>query len=211
MKYERLIDLFADRPFFESIELGVWFPEPKRQIQIRLSRWAHQGKLIQLRKGKYLLPQRYRHQKPSTYFVSNYLYRPSYVSLYSALEYYNLIPEAVQRCEAITTRHPQSWNTEFGIFKYFHIKPDRFWGFRERNADRLALNQQNFLIATPEKALLDLFYLEKGPWTRERLCSLRLQNLKAIDVDRLHSYALKMNSPKVLSAANVFIGFKDEG
>ncbi|MFQ5799596.1 MAG: hypothetical protein ACE5H0_13015, partial [Bacteroidota bacterium] len=85
------------------------FQEPSAQIQARLSRWVSQDRLIRLRRGKYLLAQEYRRREASLYYISNYLYRPSYVSLYSTLEFHGLIPEAVGIVHAVTSRHGEKW------------------------------------------------------------------------------------------------------
>jgi len=64
-------------------------------VQARLSRWRSQGKLIQLRRGRYLLSEEHRRFEVADFYIANCLYRPSYVSLQSALEHYDMIPEAV--------------------------------------------------------------------------------------------------------------------
>jgi predicted transcriptional regulator of viral defense system len=203
MKFRQVVDLFQDRPFFEGRELVLLFEEPEAQVQARLSRWRRQGKLIRLRRGRYLLPEAYRRAEASVFHIANYLHRPSYVSLQSALEHYGMIPEAVGVTLSITSLHGREWDTPIGTFRYRSIHRDRFWGYRE---DRLSRGdrrggQQSFLVASPEKAILDLFYLEPGEWTGERLDALRLQNLDAIDAGRLRDAAERFRSPRVERAA----------
>lgn len=102
MKYNTLVTELRDRPFFETHELTILFDEPTGRVQARLSRWVAEGKLIKLRRGKYLLPEQQRRKEVSDGYLFNYLYGPSYVSLHSALELYGLIPEAVFAIEAVT-------------------------------------------------------------------------------------------------------------
>ena len=201
MKYETLIQQFADRQWIETPDVAVWFDEPLRQIQVRLSRWVQQGKLIQLRKGKYLLPEIYRRQNVSEYWISNQLYSPSYISLETALEYYGLIPEAVTGIQNITTRTTKKWKTSLGMFRYYHIKQNRFFGYLQK----ALLNSTYFLCASPEKALLDIFYFGKGEWTFPRISELRLQNLEQLDLKKLQNDAEIMASPKVTRAVTIFI------
>ena len=181
-----LVRAFRDRPFFEAIELDVLFDEPKPQIRARLSRWVQQDKLIKLRRGKYALAFDDWREGPSAYFISNYLHRPSYVSLHSALEFHGLIPESVAVIQAIVPRHGGEWETPLGRFRYHCLRQPRFCGYREYSSSRSQdLFQSRFLMATPEKALLDLFYLEKGEWTEARLQQMRFQNLEILDRGRL--------------------------
>lgn len=208
MDFRHLVDAFRDRPFFESRELAMLFDEPAGQVQARLSRWVRQGKLVQLRRGRYLLPERYRREEASVFYVANYLYRPSYVSLETALEHYGLIPEAVGVTLSVSPLHGREWHTPMGIFRYRSIRDDRFWGYQEERLTRAGDRgrQGRFLIAHLEKAILDLFYLEPGEWTKERLEALRLQNLGSVEPDRLRDFAARFGSPKVERAAGRLAG-----
>jgi predicted transcriptional regulator of viral defense system len=203
MEYAELVAQFRDRPFFESRELTLLSEEPEPQVQARLSRWRRQGKLIQLRRGRYLLPEAVRRREPSLFYIANYLHRPSYVSLQSALEHYGLIPEATGAVLSITSLHGRTWRTPVGTFRYRSIHARRFWGYREEElmhgGERRS--QQRFLIAAPEKALLDLIYLDAGEWTRERLAALRLQNVEGIDIRDLRRAADRFDSAKVHRAS----------
>ena len=203
MKFERLLHSFQKRPFFETKELTMLFDEPAPQIQARLSHWVAKGKLIQLRRGRYTLSEKFWYQQPSTYYISNYLYRPSYVSLHSALEFHGLIPEAVGMIQALTPKQTQRWITPIGTFHYRSIKQERFFGYRQYslNGKGSLSNQRRFLMAFPEKALLDLFYLSEGEWTSERIEEMRIQNLRELDFTRFQRYAKRFNSPKVERAA----------
>ncbi|MBC8174969.1 MAG: hypothetical protein H8E82_04865 [Candidatus Marinimicrobia bacterium] len=200
MKYESLIKIFADRQWIETQEVAFWFDEPLRQIQVRLSRWVQQGKLIQLRKGKYLLPEVYHRKRGSTYTISNYLYSPSYVSQETALEYYGIIPESVSGIQSVTTRPTKEWNTPIGKFYYHHIKQERFFGYQQVNL----MGSETFYCATPEKALTDLLYFKKGEWTKSRIQEMRLQNLEQIDLNTLNGIGDLMNSKKVIRAIKTF-------
>lgn len=204
MKFQNLVQTFRDRPFLETREVEALFDEPPLQIQARLSRWVQQGRLVQLRRGKYLLSKAYRREEPSLYLISNYLSRPSYVSLYSALEFHGLIPEAVAVIQAVTAQHGRKWQTPLGEFHYYSLKPSRFWGYRESTSarDLPVSSQKKFLLAVPEKALIDLFYLYEGEWTPERIEELRLQNLEQIDPGLLMESAGKFQSLKVSRAVD---------
>jgi len=55
-------------------------------------------------------------------------------------------------------------------------------------------------VATPEKALLDLVYLQPGGDTLEYLQSLRLQNMDRMNPDLLKKQADTFASPKMRAA-----------
>jgi hypothetical protein len=56
-------------------------------------------------------------------------------------------------------------------------------------------------MATPEKALLDLVYLQPGGDAPIYLQELRLQNLERLDLETLQSLAERTGSPKMRRAA----------
>lgn len=211
MKYEKIVDLFADMPFFESEDVHVLFEEPRGQVRARLSRWVSKGKLIKLRRKKYLLPERYRKVEPASEYISNFLYRPSYVSLRTAFSIYGMIPETVHLYEAVTPRKTAEWDTPAGNFKYYSIKEDRFWGYRLYPEEAGPKTQKNFLLGEPEKVLLDFFYLIRGEWSGERIEEMRFQNLSTVKKEKLLEYSERFSSPKVRRGVDRFIEIYSEG
>jgi predicted transcriptional regulator of viral defense system len=119
------------------------------------------------------------------------------VSLQSALAYHGLIPEHVPTVTSVTTLRPGLRKTPLGDFEYRHVKRQYFFGYKPVQVGE----RQAALIASPEKALLDLVYLNPGADSREYLDELRLQNLDAIDPAALASMAEKSASPKLMRAA----------
>jgi hypothetical protein len=63
------------------------------------------------------------------------------------------------------------------------------------------LGDQSAFIATPEKALLDLIYLQPGSDSEAYLAELRLQNLDQLNSERLRVYAERFNMLKMRKAA----------
>jgi hypothetical protein len=68
------------------------------------------------------------------------------------------LPEHVPVTTSVTTARPSRWQTPLGVYQFHRIKPDLFYGYRLLD---LGAGQQAF-VATPEKALLDLIYLQPG-------------------------------------------------
>ena len=94
MKWPHLLNLIGNEPiFFSSVLLTG--PVNSTDIGRQLSRWVSSGRLLQIRKGLYMLSDTYRKKTPHPFLVANMMKRASYVSLQSALAYYDLIPEYV--------------------------------------------------------------------------------------------------------------------
>lgn len=196
MKIEKLADFVADSPVFDAEMLRVGKADP-RSINVQLSRWTKAGKIIQLRRGLYLMNSPYV-KLPAGYdlYVAGALHCPSYISLHKALEYHGLIPEGVPVYTCVTTRRPVTVRNPVGEFSYRHLRQGLFWGYEK--ADTAA---GGFFVATPEKALLDLFYLDGVKITEAYLEELRLQSLETLDLARLAAYAQRAGGPGLVKAA----------
>ena len=155
MEFENFLELTGHLPFIdtESLRIGT---QDSRSLEVQLSRWKKSGKLIQLRRGLYLVSETYRKTKPFELAIAATLNRPSYISLEKAFEYHGIIPEAVHVFTSVTTKRPRRWQTPLGVFDYRHIRENLFWGYQS-----ITLSGQTAFMAAPEKALLDFFYLKK--------------------------------------------------
>lgn len=124
--------------------------------------------------------------------IGNCLSRPSYISMESALSYYHLIPEGVYTTVSITTKKTITYDTSAGTFLYRSVKPDLFFGYTINNSQAFPV-----LLAEPEKALLDLLYLNSKIRTIGDLEGMRL-NLHAlheiISWEKLNTYAACFDS-----------------
>ena len=198
MKFEDLLAAVEDEPVFATGMLLVGDVDPL-DVRKQLSRWVAAGKIIQLRRGLYALAAPYRKATAHPFLIANRMQRGSYVSLQSALGYYDMIPEAVPTVTSVTTGRPAVYHTPLGTFLFRHIQMGWF-----RSYTRLDLgNQQTAFIATPEKALLDLVYLTPGGATREYLEELRLQSLDQLSLDKLSQLAQELGGPKLAQAVKI--------
>lgn len=198
MKFEELLNIIGREPLFHSGTVVSGDVDPV-DIGKQLSRWVDAGKLIQLRRGLYVLADQYRKSPLHPFVVANRLTRASYVSLQSALEHYGLIPEYVPAVTSVTTGRPGTRSTPVGTFLYRHIKTSLFSDYSLIDVG----SGQHAFIARPEKALLDLLYLTAGSDDPGYIRELRLQHMERIDVDGLSELALASGSSKLARAAGM--------
>jgi predicted transcriptional regulator of viral defense system len=203
MKYGGLLRLAHRLPVIESRSLVAFGARPETHA-VQLSRWVKAGKLIQLRRGFYLLPKELRQVDPPREYLANILVRPSYVSLERALAFHGLIPETVHLLGSVTTARPVSFSTAVGEFSYRHLKNELFFGYRETQ-----VAHGSALMALPEKALLDLVYLHKGRVTRLWIEALRLQNFDLIDPSRLGLLSRRFERARMLDAVALLLDHID--
>jgi len=197
MEFDRLLELIGAEPVFETAILLAGNVNPDN-IHVQLSRWTKSGRIYQLRRGLYAIAPPYQKIKPHPFLIANQLQRASYVSTQSALAFYGMIPDTVQVTGSVTTGRPERIQTPLGIFEFRHIKPNLLQGYRMTD-----LSGQQALVATPEKALLDLIYLHPGGDTLEYLRELRLQNLDRLTPDNLRKQSDIFDTPKSRKAVEV--------
>ncbi len=201
MKLEEFLNAVRNLPVIttEILLTGVSNIEP---IRVQLSRWQRAGKLIQVKRGIYLLTEPYRKVNAYEPYLASILKTPSYISLEKALEYHGLIPEAVSVYTSVTTKRQGRFISEAGVFDYRHIKNSLFWGY-----ESITVNKQTGFIASPEKALLDLVYLNNLKITLDYLREMRLQNVEKINLKKLLEYAGRFKSPGILHASETIKGY----
>jgi len=199
MKWNELIDAVGAEPVFETGLLLVGDVN-RDDVTRQLCRWVQSGKLLQLRRGLYSFAGSHslarRTLSPDE--IANRLVPGSYVSLTSVLGRAGLIPEYVPVTTSITTGRPQRCVTPLGTFVYRHVKPAMFWGFE---AVVVGPGVRVF-TAVPEKALIDLLYLEPDSAHPAYLSELRIQNLDRLSFDLLASMAARCEMKRVIHSVS---------
>ena len=197
MKFEEFMTRVQNLPLIDSEILMPGEPKPDN-IKVQLARWVKSGRLIQLKRGIFVLAEPYRKTEIDQTLIASFLIQPSYISQEKSLEFHNLIPEAVYVYTCVTTRRPVTFETPLGVYDYRHLRTSLFWGY-----ESIKLKNQTAFMATPEKALLDLIYLKHIKVTMDYLEGLRLQYVEKINMKRLMFYAQRFEKPGILKAAGL--------
>lgn len=162
---------------FTPLEFARIFNAPHYRIKYFLETQVGEGLLARLKQGLYTL----RTDPPSEKEIANKLYKPSYISFAYALAYYNILPEMVYEVTSATTKPTRLFTTDTLAFGYYTIKGEAYTGYiLKQEVDR------SFLIADPEKALVDYVYmaiLNRGHPSVDRL------NIHSLNKDKAVGYA----------------------
>lgn len=195
MKFEDLLRIVGDEPVFETGLLLAGHVDPG-DVRRQLSRWTSSGLLFQLRRGLYCLAPPYRKVKAHPFLIANRLMRGSYVSLESALAHYGLIPEHAPSVTSMVPGRPAIHENPLGTFYFHHLDRKYYEGYRRMDMPAA----QYALVASPEKALLDLIHLRSGGDDPAFIGELRLQNLDMLDPRELERLGW---SPKLKRAVRI--------
>lgn len=110
-----------------------------------LQRLEKSGVIKRIIKGKYL----FLFREANDFELANFLINPSYISLESALSFYGVLPQFPYTITSVTPLKSKKIIYQGKEYEFAHLEKKYFFGF---------VKKEKFLIATPEKALLDELY-----------------------------------------------------
>jgi len=156
--------------FFDVVDASKIFGlEKKKTLYVLLQRLEKDGVINRIVNGKYHFSFKDSHE----FELANFLVNPSYVSLESALSYYGILPQFPYTVTSATPLKTKTIHYQDKEYEYSHLAGKYFWGF---------IKKDKFLLATPEKALLDELYFMAKKLRRIHIPDL---NLEAIDRNKL--------------------------
>jgi len=149
----RTIELNNSEKIILSIEdISKLLSISRESAKVTANRYFKTNQLIRLKRNFYTTPAKFDNLKEEDYFkIANMLQVPSYVSLSTALSYFNISTQQIQGIiESIALKRTKSVVAGNVKFRFLLIKKDLYNNF---------ISEKQFFIATPEKALVDTIYL----------------------------------------------------
>ncbi|KKW32575.1 MAG: hypothetical protein UY77_C0019G0024 [Candidatus Uhrbacteria bacterium GW2011_GWA2_53_10] len=136
-------------------QLGTQLDLNEGTINSYISRYFKRRQLHKLKRGFYVSADfldRHGLETSYVFYLANVLRTPSYVSSWTALQYYDLTTEAIATITSVTPKITRTYQTKAGTFIYQSINKELFTDFS------LVKGTFEFFIASPSKALFDLLY-----------------------------------------------------
>lgn len=163
-----------------------------------ISEWKRKNWILELKRGLYIINRDYYKEQLSLYYLANFLYFPSYISLETALSFYNFIPEGVYSITSVSSKKTNYFKNDFGDFYYASLKKELFFGYTIVNNQK-----QKYFFANKEKALLDFLYLnlKKIKIETDLIELYRFQNLDTLNLVIFNRYLKIFNNQKLTKIA----------
>ena len=198
MDFREIVKKYAEAPISRHLilELLSDYQSPNDKI----SELLKSKELISIRRGLYITGPKMDLPTPEPFLIANHLRGPSYVSLESALSYWNMIPERVYEISSVSIKTSKLYKTPVGRFGYQQLKIP-YYSYGIKNIEYSP--KQTMLVASPEKALCDKvvltpqIYLRSIKQTQEFLMEdLRMDSeiLKTLDIKIIELWI--KNAPK---------------
>ncbi len=176
MKYrEILLEQLKKQPYFtkkDIRQLSEQYWLKGATVDTYISRSLKRKDIIPLKNGLYVSADFFDKNKNDiaySFYIANILRAPSYISSWTALQYYNLTTEIIHTTTCITNKVTRTYQTKIGNFGYQSIKDELFTDFS------LIKGGFDFFIASPSKALFDLLYFKT-----HRFSGVNINNMKSL-------------------------------
>ena len=151
MRYIKLRKLNS-RLYFTYEDVADVLGIGSNSAKVLCTRYSKIGLIIRLKKNLYTLKERWEKNSQEDFFkISNILQVPSYISLMTALSYYEITTQ-VQRevIESVCVKRTLKKTIENTEFNFYKINRTLYFDF---------LKKDDFFIASKEKAFVDAVYL----------------------------------------------------
>lgn len=139
----------------------------KNTLHKIMQRLVKRGILTRIIRGKYVVAN----SDYKNFELANFIIKPSYISFETALNFYGILSQYPYTTTSATTNRSRSILVSSKEYEYVHLGLKYFWGYEKMDG---------FLIARPEKALIDTLYI----------CS---KGLRKLDLDELDFTSLNKN------------------
>ncbi|MBW2083981.1 MAG: type IV toxin-antitoxin system AbiEi family antitoxin domain-containing protein [Deltaproteobacteria bacterium] len=179
----RALDLRKiDKPYFGYEDIARVLNISPNSAKVAASRYAKAGILIRIKRNLYVLFENWAIMSLEQKFtIANLIQVPSYISLMTALSYYEITTQLQQDyIESVGIRRTKDTTIEKTVFRYTKIKPELYFGFKR---------MRGFFIAEPEKAFVDALYLQS--------LGRRSIDTSSLDLD-------KLDWPRILEISKSF-------
>jgi predicted transcriptional regulator of viral defense system len=195
---KNLLEQLQSLPYFTKntvYQLGTQLELKDATIDTYISRFLTYREILPLKKGLYVSADFLNKHKDDisyTFYLANIIRAPSYVSSWTALQYYDFATEAIRTVTSVTPKITRDYKTKAGDFMYQSIQKELFSDFSS------VQGKFDFFIASPSKALFDLLYFKTRQFRGVRLEDIEsLIDELRIDIDEMDSNEQKSFSKMI--------------
>lgn len=154
--------------------------------KLLLHRMKKKGYIFEVQKNRYTLCK-------NPFLIASRIVWPSYISLWSALRYYNLTEQIPHDIWVVTTKKTRKKGIKYmnANILFIHTKPKYFFGFKKT----ISNNFETF-IAEPEKALIDSMLFRKISFSE--IAFVIKNDYKNLNIKKLVGFALKTENKALI-------------
>jgi predicted transcriptional regulator of viral defense system len=168
----------SSKPALSINDIANLLSISKESAKVTATRYTRKGLLVRLKRDFYIPINKFDKFTEKDFFqAANIIQVPSYISLTSALSYYNISTQQFQNVyESIAVKRTKDVKVRNIEFIFNLVKKIFYTGFTL---------EDNFFIAKPEKALADIVYLTS---LAKYSCDFTAINFKRLNKKKIDDY-----------------------
>ncbi len=200
MSYNRIQDTLDGlqlhgKTVFTINDAAMLMKKPRKYVSKILSA---NRKVERIERGLYFIKST---APVNIYEIASQVVYPSYISLFSAFQYYSLTDQIVDKYSVISMKRHREINLGDNRIEFRTVERERFFGFQKI---------QNMYIASVEKAILDFLYLNIPPFSYVREAFEAALQYSMLNMERLEQYAERMNSGRIDQKLRLLLDHADQ-
>lgn len=157
-------------------------------LKKRVYELKEKGWLVPLRRGLYFITDISSRGfvNISPFIIASAFVKNSYISLDSALSFYNLFEQRLRTTTSVTIYKSKNYEFQENTYRYIKINKKLYFGFKTENVEGYYIK-----IAELEKVILDYLYFKKDTYSIDLFIE-KMQRIKdTLDIKKLFDYAHK--------------------
>lgn len=175
MKAIKLLKILEDYPIFTLNDIAKIVEKNPSYVKTLVYRLRKRDLIHKIERNKYSVHD-------DALIFTSHIYIPSYISLWSALRYYNLTEQLPRTVFVMVPKTRKSLT--FRGTKIEFVKTKYFFGYK-----KVRYGNFDVFMAEPEKALIDSLISKKVPFNE----IIKAISARQLDTGKLIAYALKIN------------------
>jgi len=182
METLQIVKKLQEYPTFNIDTFANIIDKDKTYAKMHLNRLKNRGIVKQIQRNVYTVQE-------DPMIIASRIIWPSYISLWTALRYYNLTEQIPNKISVITPRSKSCKNIQImnTTIVFEKIQPSYFFGF-----SKIKIQDFEVFIAEPEKALIDAVLLKKI--STSEIYFILQENIKNISTKKIVDYILRTKS-----------------
>jgi predicted transcriptional regulator of viral defense system len=157
--------------------------------KMQIARWVRLQRLVRLKNGLYALRGPFDRGEIPAYYIANRLYIPSYVSLESALSYYDLIPEQTFAVTSVCSKPTRKYVVTRTSYLFRSVQPRFLTGYSVEKEMGFDIR-----IAEKEKAMVDYLYFT----IVDNAVPVDRLDVNGLDMGKMHRYASMLKEERLM-------------
>lgn len=169
----------GSKTFYDTKDLSLFLNVEGRTLENSIKKLLEQYVLSLLERGKYYVTSK----KPNELQIACYVYNPSYISFETALNYHGILSQFPTSVSCATLKKTERKSIDGKEYLFSHVSNKFYIGYEKKD---------NFLIAIPEKALVDQLYFSIK--SLRSICNLNEYDLSILDKSKTTDFIALFNN-----------------